>query len=319
MGALPRPDVPPGPLRVLFDRLHELHHQAGWPSLRTMAREVGCSHATVAVVFAGPRAPRWGLLELVVEALGGDVEVFRNLWLDATSETADPAAGAPPGRTVLTRTEPRELPADVSGFTGRRDALTELDRLLDRSGDGVRIVSLSGTAGVGKTALAVHWAHRVSRRFPDGQLFVNLRGYDPGAPVTPAEALGGFLRSLGEPGTALPVAVPELAARYRTLMARLRMLVLLDNASSVEQVRDLLPGTSSCVVVVTSRDALPGLVARHGAQRVELDLLSTEEAAGLLVSLIGARAQAASEEVLALAGRCAYLPLALRIAAERAV
>lgn len=319
MGALPRPDVPPGPLRVLFDRLHDLHHQAGWPSLRTTAREVGCSHVTVAGVFSGPRAPRWGLLELVVEALDGDVEVFRNLWLDATSEQSSPVADAPSGPAAPARPVPRELPADVAGFTGRRDAVAELDRLLDRGGSGVRIVSVSGTPGVGKTALAVHWAHRVSSRFPDGQLFVAVRGYDPGAPVTPAEALGGFLRSLGEPAMALPVAVPELAARYRTLMAGKRMLVVLDNASSVEQVRDLLPGAASCVVLVTSRDTLPGLVARHGAVRLELDLLSTDEATGLLVTLIGARAQAASGDVLALAGRCAYLPLALRVAAELAV
>ncbi|MEV6107512.1 tetratricopeptide repeat protein [Streptomyces sp. NPDC051940] len=317
MGALPRPDVAAGPLRVLFDRLHDLHHKAGWPSLRTMAREVGCSHVTVAAVFSGPRAPRWGLLELVVEALDGDVELFRGLWLEATSQEPAPVAGDLPSPQA--RPVPRELPADVADFTGRRDALAQLDRILDRGGNGVRIASLSGTPGVGKTALAAHWAHRVGRRFPDGQLFVDLRGYDPGAPVAPAEALGGFLRSLGEAGTALPLSVAELAARYRTLMADRRMLVVLDNAGSVEQVRDLLPGAATCVVVVTSRDALPGLVARHGAVRVELDLLPADEAAGLLSTLIGARAEACLDDVLALADRCAYLPLALRVAAERAV
>ena len=314
MPTLTRPEIPPGPLRALFDGLHDLHHEAGWPSLRTIAREVGCSHVTVAAVFSGPRAPRWGLLELVVEALGGDVEAFRTLWIDATSE--QPAA-APV--EAAARPVPRELPADVVGFVGRRDAGAELDRVLDRGHTGVRIVSVSGAPGVGKTALALHWAHRVSRRFPDGQLFVNLRGYDPGAPVTPAEALGGFLRSLGDAGTALPVSVAELAARYRTLMAGKRMLVLLDNASSVEQVRDLLPGTASCFVLVTSRDTLPGLVARHGALRVELDLLTPDEATGLLSALIGTRAEAASDDVRALAGHCGYLPLALRVAAELAV
>lgn len=314
MPPVTRPDIPPGPLRILFDRLHDLHHEAGWPSLRTIAREVGCSHVTVAAVFSEPRAPRWGLLELVVETLGGDVEAFRTLWIDATSEHsyAAPAEAA-------TRSVPRELPADVVGFVGRRDAEAELDRMLDCGDTGVRIVSVSGAPGVGKTALAVHWAHRVSRRFPDGQLFVDLRGYDPGAPVTQAEALGGFLRSLGEEGTALPVTVAELAARYRTRMAGKRMLVVLDNASSVEQVRDLLPGTASCFVLVTSRDTLPGLIARHGALRVELDLLTADEAVGLLSALIGARAESAPDDVRALAGHCAYLPLALRVAAELAV
>ncbi|WP_344611377.1 ATP-binding protein, partial [Dactylosporangium salmoneum] len=220
---------------------------------------------------------------------------------------------------AVLRAVPRELPADVAGFTGRRAAVAELDRLLDRPGGGVRIVSLSGTPGVGKTALAVHWAHRVAERFPDGQLFADLRGYDPGAPVTPAEALGGFLRSLGEPGGALPTAVPELAARYRTLMAGRRTLVVLDNAGSVEQVRDLLPGAASSVVLVTSRDALPGLVARHGAVRVELDLLTSGEATALLTALIGPRAGDGPDDLRALAARCAYLPLALRIAAELAV
>ena len=135
------------------------------------------------------------------------------------------------------------------------------------------ISAIGGTAGVGKTALAVHWAHQVADRFPDGQLYVNLRGYDPGQLVTAADALAGFLRALGMPGQDIPPEPDERAARYRSLLAGRRMLVVLDNAGSVEQVRLLLPGTPACVTVVTSRDSLAGLVARDGAVRLDLDLL----------------------------------------------
>ncbi|MGH3155286.1 MAG: NB-ARC domain-containing protein, partial [Streptosporangiaceae bacterium] len=144
------------------------------------------------------------------------------------------------------------------------------------------ISAIGGTAGVGKTALAVSWAHQVADRFPDGQLYVNLRGYDPAQPVTASDALAGFLRALGKPGQDIPADQGERAALYRTLLARKRMLVVLDNAASVEQVRPLLPSTPACMTVVTSRDALAGLVARDGASRLELDLLPPADAVSLL-------------------------------------
>jgi hypothetical protein len=172
---------------------------------------------------------------------------------------------------------------------------------------------------VGKTALAVHWAHQVANRFPDGQLYVNLRGYDPGQPMTAAEALASFLRAFGVPGQDIPADPAERAARYRSLLAGKRMLVLLDNASGVEQVRPLLPGTSTCTVLVTSRDSLAGLVARDGARRSDLDLLSQAEAVALLRALIGPRVDADPAAATELAARCARLPLALRVAAELAV
>src|SRR5439155_23139140 len=142
-------------------------------------------------------------------------------------------------------------------FTGRAEELARLDALLDadRSASAVVISALAGTAGVGKTALAVHWGHRVAEHFPDGQLYVDLLGYDPDLPVRPEAALGGFLRSLGVDGAAIPQDLPELAARYRSLVAGRRMLVVLDNAYSADQVRPLLPGSRSCLVVVTSRDS----------------------------------------------------------------
>ena len=231
-----------------------------------------------------------------------------------------PAAAAAPSHPVPV---PRELPADVAAFTGRAAELAELSRLLPAAGRGeipgpVLISATSGTAGVGKTALVVHWAHQVADQFPDGQLHVNLRGYDPGRPMRAADALAGFMRALGVPSQDIPPGLEERAARYRSLLAGRRMLVLLDNAGEVEQIRPLLPGASGCVVVVTSRDALTGLVARDGAVRLEVGLLPPEDAAGLLRTLIGKRAAADPAATAALAERCCRLPLALRVAAELA-
>ncbi|OLB74135.1 MAG: hypothetical protein AUI14_24510 [Actinobacteria bacterium 13_2_20CM_2_71_6] len=217
---------------------------------------------------------------------------------------------------------PRQLPLDAFGFTGRAAELAELDAVLDTAGrelSAVVISAVSGTGGVGKTALAVHWAQRVAHRFPGGQLYVDLRGYDPDQPLDPADVLSGFLRALGVPGNQVPYDVAERAARYRTLVAGRRMLVLLDNAHSADQVRLLLPGTPSCFVVVTSRDSLAGLVARHGALRLDLDLLPSGDAVALLRTLVGARIDAEPAAAVALAQRCARLPLALRLAAEIAV
>ncbi|PSL56910.1 NB-ARC domain-containing protein [Saccharothrix carnea] len=215
---------------------------------------------------------------------------------------------------------PHELPPDVHAFTDRVEQLAEMDLLL-ASTEGAPtaamvISAVSGTAGVGKTAFATHWAHRVSDRFPDGQLYVNLRGYGPDQPVAPVEALAGLLRSLGVPNTDIPHDLDERAARFRSLAAGRRMLIVLDNARSADQVRPLLPGTSSCVVLVTSRDALPGLVSRDGARRMNLDLLPHEQAVFLLRMLIGPRVDAERDAADALVRHCARLPLALRIAAD---
>ena len=182
----------------------------------------------------------------------------------------------------------------------------------------VPIAVLAGTAGVGKTALAVRWARRAATAFPDGQLYVNLRGYDPGAPLLPADALAGFLRALGLAGEDIPAGEDERAAAYRSLLDGRRMLVVLDNAASVEQARPLLPGSPTCLVIVTSRDSMAGLVARHGARRLALDMLPAADALGLLRTLIGDRVDAEPDAAAELAGQCARLPLALRVAAELA-
>ncbi len=232
-----------------------------------------------------------------------------------------PGVSSDPAAKPLT--VPRQLPAPVRGFTGRAAELDQLSRMLDDASPQppgpVLISAIGGTAGVGKTALAVHWAHQVAARFPDGQLYVNLRGYDPGQPVRASDALAGFLRALGVPGQEVPADDDERAARYRSLLASRRILVVLDNAGDVEQVRLLLPGSPGCVAVVTSRDSLTGLVAREGAQRLDLDLLPTAEAVGLLRALIGGKVDDDRAAAEALAARCCRLPLALRLAGELAV
>ncbi|RSM80027.1 XRE family transcriptional regulator [Kibdelosporangium aridum] len=214
---------------------------------------------------------------------------------------------------------PMQLPADVAAFTGRADELAELDRLVAGTGDSPVIVCLTGMAGAGKTATAVHWGHRVRDRFPDGQLYVDLRGYAPGEPMSSADALAVFLTALLPVGTEIPLGLDERAARFRTEIAARRMLVMLDNAATVEQVRPLLPGTNGCVVVVTSRDSLASLVALHGARRVMVDQLPADDAVALLRRLVGERVDAEPEAATALVDRCVRLPLTLRLTAELAV
>lgn len=224
---------------------------------------------------------------------------------------ADDVAGT--ATTHPTRVTPAQVPADVAGFTGRHVLLRRLNDLLPAHGPAVAIVTIAGTPGVGKTALAVHWAHRVRDRFSDGQLYVNLRGYASGTPMRPIDALARFLHALGVPAEQVPTDVEEAAALYRSVLADRRMLVLLDNAHHPDQVRPLLPGAPGCLVLVTSRDALTGLVARDGARGLRLDVLTAAEATALLTHLLGDRVH--QEETAELARLCAYLPLALRITA----
>jgi tetratricopeptide (TPR) repeat protein/transcriptional regulator with XRE-family HTH domain len=219
---------------------------------------------------------------------------------------------------------PAQLPSDPSGFTGRDRELARLDELLtgppEQATRGVIISAVSGTAGVGKTTLAIRWAHRVRDRFPDGQLYVNLRGYGPVGPPVPAiEALHGLLDGLGVTPQRIPADLPARAALYRSVLAGRRMLILLDNAGDAEQVRPLLPGVPGCVVVVTSRDRLAGLAVADGAQLLLLDVLDPPAARDLLARRIGAeRVRAEPDAVDDLVRSCAYLPLALAIVAARA-
>jgi tetratricopeptide (TPR) repeat protein/transcriptional regulator with XRE-family HTH domain len=296
-------------LRTVGDLERGAHRTAHQDTARLLADALGLAGPAHGLFVAAAR----GRVE-AAEVLAARADVSAALAAMVTSAPGPPVVPVP-----------RELPADVGAFTGRAVELAELDLLLPGAAErqaqptGLVVISaVSGTAGVGKTALAVRWAHRAADAFPDGQLYVNLRGYDPDQPVPPGDALAGFLRALGVPDQAIPLNEAERAARYRSLVAGKQLLVVLDNAATVEQVRPLLPGTSSVMVVVTSRDALAGLVVRDGARRLDLDLLSPAEAVALLHSLIGARAETDPEAAERLAEQCARLPLALRIAAELA-
>lgn len=237
---------------------------------------------------------------------------------------ADKSPDIPPSAPATGVPVPRQLPVNVAHFTGRDTELAKLDALLthdDAAQPAAMVISaIVGAAGVGKTALVVHWAHRVHDHFPDGQLFMNLRGYDPGPAVTPEQALEEFLRALHVAAKRIPAGLEARAALYRSLLHGRRMLIVLDNANSAEQVRPLLPSSPTCRAVVTSRSRLSALVASDGASRMIVDLLSQPEATALLRDIIGdARVAAEPGATAELARRCAYLPLALRIAAERAV
>lgn len=214
---------------------------------------------------------------------------------------------------------PCELPPDVRGFTGRAEQLSRLDALLAgrEKSTAVTIAVVSGTAGAGKTTTVVHWAHQVRDQFPDGLLYADLQGFGPDQPMAPADVLGMFLRGLGLADEAIPDDLAERAARYRSLLDRKRALVVLDNASSDEQVRHLLPNSPSCFVVVTSRSTLSGLVARHGAERIAVDSLPLSDAVTLLRTVLGdGRVDADQSGAVALAERCARLPLAIRVCAD---
>ena len=222
---------------------------------------------------------------------------------------------------------PAQLPPAVPTFAGRCTELASLDAILAATARAceagvaaVVISAVSGTAGVGKTALAVHWAHRVASQFPDGQLYVNLRGFDPYGPaLDEAEAVRGFLDAFGVPVERIPAGLPAQAALYRSLLADKRVLVVLDNARDAEQVRPLLPGSPGCLAVVTSRNHLGGLVATEGAYPLTLDLFTIAEARDVLARRLGAdrviSEPGATDDIIT---SCARLPLALVIAAARA-
>ncbi|RMI41829.1 hypothetical protein EBO15_21845 [Actinomadura harenae] len=217
---------------------------------------------------------------------------------------------------------PQQLPRGIRVFINRVADLAQLDVLLaERQADADTVVAyvIAGTAGVGKTSLALHWAHRVRDRFPDGQLYVDLRGYDPGVPVTADQALEQFLLALGVPAMAIPGEVEAKSALYRSILADRQMLIILDNAGTVGQVRPLIPGTSRSLAIVTSRSRLSGLVVRDGAHRTTLDTLTEAQAVELLTATTSDyRTGDDPADIAELARLCAYLPLALRIAAERA-
>jgi tetratricopeptide (TPR) repeat protein len=290
-----------------------------------LKRALAASAGTLAVV-----ASEWFFDEVIRHDPASDPAAYRQVQI-SVKETQTSAwiyvPGAPQNPTGLLLvpplTVPRQLPGAIASFAGRTGELEELTAMLDRdmaAGGTVVISAIDGTAGIGKTAVALHWAHRVADRFPDGQLYVNLRGFDPaGSPMAPAEAVRGFLDALEVPAERIPISLEAQAALYRSLVSGRRILVVLDNARDVGQVRPLLPGSPGCLVVVTSRNHLTSLITVEGARPLTLDLLPVEEAAELLARRLGsgrlAAEQQAVEEIIAL---CAQLPLALSIVAARA-
>ncbi|MGH3401685.1 MAG: AfsR/SARP family transcriptional regulator [Streptosporangiaceae bacterium] len=274
--------------------------------------------------------------ELLIAAGGASSAAPATLSLDGP-ERAAPVQDAPDGgvsdggvsdraapdlRAPATTREdviPRLLPMATRHFAGRAVALGELAALADEASRATVIAVIAGTAGVGKTSLALHFAHRVAARFPDGQLYVNLRGFDPaGAPMAPAEAVRLFLDALAVPAARIPVGLDAQSGLYRSLLAGRRVLVLLDNARDVDQVRPLLPAGSGSLVIVTSRKQLTSLVAGEGALPLTLDVLGDTEAQELLTRRLGplrvADDPGAADDLIKL---CAQLPLALSIAAAR--
>ena len=255
-----------------------------------------------------------GLRALLAEELGvepgADLRRLHAELLAADAVSVPELAPEPAPRADV----PRQLPFDVASFTGRGPELAELDEAGEQAG----IVVIEGTAGVGKTSLAVHWSHRVRERFPGGQLFLDLRGHSAGTPVTAEVALAGFLRVVGVPPESLPSTVEERSALLRSRLAGTRTLMLLDNTRDADQVRALLPGPGN-LVVVTSRNQLRGLVAREGARRIALRSFDDHDAVALLAGSVGQRRLDAEPEAVAeLAELCGRLPLALALAGERA-
>jgi DNA-binding SARP family transcriptional activator/tetratricopeptide (TPR) repeat protein len=262
----------------------------------------------------------WRVLrgELGVEP-GTELKDLQDKILHADPSLAAPSAGV---RANVGPVVPRQMPAGARHFVGRAPELKQLDALLSQEvpGGTVVITAISGIGGIGKTALALRWGHQVAARFPDGQLYVNLRGYDPGGvPLTPPEAIRGFLDALGVPPTEIPESPDVQVALYRTILADRRMLILLDNARNPDHVRPLLPASPGCLVIVTGRSAMTGLSITDGAMTIPLGLVSQAEAEELMAGRLGPDRLAAEPEATAqLITLCGRLPLALAITAARA-
>jgi DNA-binding SARP family transcriptional activator len=271
----------------------------------------------------GPAAPSGVLLSAPVLSVPAEPAAAAPAAAATGSVASAPAAGAAPDAAAC----PAQLPPEPAGFVGREAELGWLEGLLPRAtparhgGSQVSPIALiTGTAGVGKTTLAIRFARQVAPLFPDGQLYVDLRGFDPaGAPMSPGTALQWFFDALGVLARDVPSAIEARSALLRTLLDGKRMLLLLDNAHDADQVRPLLPGSSGCMVLVTSRSQLTGLVVA-GARALPLDVLDAREAAELVAGRLGAeRAAAESDAVAALVEHSARLPLALSVTCARAV
>ncbi|MGE5830880.1 MAG: ATP-binding protein [Micromonosporaceae bacterium] len=336
-------------LQQLCLDLRQLRLQAGGPSLRDLAGRLGIGKSQLGSILSGQirQLPDWDVVKGLVEAVRkysvdrgrlGQVSLttgveefwrpryavvehafsYRQIQRSWKSRVAEPAPPEP-DRPVV----PHQLPPAVSHLSGRSAELAALDALIEQDVPaGCAVISaIGGMAGVGKTALAVYWAHQVAGHFPDGQLYVNLRGLDPAsAPMPPEGVVLDFLTALGVPAGQIPATAAARVGLYRSLLYGRRMLVVLDNAHAVEQVRPLLPASSGCLVLVTSRSRMAGLIAAEGARSVMLDVLASDAASDLLARRVGRhRVAAEPQAVRDIVELCGRLPLALVIVAAQAL
>ena len=307
-------------LRALRDR-DSRRRGVEW-TYRMLAKRTGWPTGSLSGYFAGTTRLKSGKFDALVRFLGAD-PAEQGAFADAHQRVAENRRG--PSRSASTDgvPVPGHLPPDLGSFIGRVEHLAELTRLLPAHrgrAQATTVCTVSGTAGVGKTALVLHWGHRVKHRFPDGQLYLNLHGYDRAEGATdPRAAMQTMLEALGAPPQQPTTTLEAQTALYRSLLADRRVLVVLDNARDAAQVRPLLPGSGGCLAVVTSRDDLVGLVATGGAHPITLGLMSSDEARALLLSRIGAaRVDAEPKALDRIVAFCAHLPLALAVVSARA-
>lgn len=310
----------------LVAMLRALKNRSGlsYREIEQRARDAGdwLPASTLATVLGRTTVPRDEVVTALVHACGGDPDTVCR-WVDAARAlSGDVPAPVEDVPAAPVRVVPRQLPGDLGTFVGRAKTLDALDGVLERAGETTPapIVALVGPGGIGKTALALRWAHAVAGRFPDGQLFADLKGFSDTAPVAPSLVLHRFLRALGVPGDDIPSDVEERTALYRSMLAGRRIAIVLDNARDAAQVRPLLPGVAGCLVVVTSRVQLRGLSVSHDLHAVPVDGLTLDEGVQLLVRLLGAqRVRAEAGAAMELVELCRPLPLALRLAAAQLV
>jgi tetratricopeptide (TPR) repeat protein/transcriptional regulator with XRE-family HTH domain len=305
-------------MRLRWLRRRQAHQRGEAPlTYRELAARTGWSHGIIGAYLTGKVLPPTDRLDILVRLLGATAAEQGALATARDGVEELLRAGATPARVV-----PRQLPGGVAAFTGREAVLARFDELLEAAAEGrtVVIAAVSGTAGAGKTAVAVHWARRVADRFPDGQLYVNLRGFAAaGSAMAPAEVIRMFLDALGVPPRGIPAGPDAQVGLYRSLLADRQMLVLLDNAATADQIRPLLPAAPGSLALVTSRDQLNSLVANEGAHPIRLDRLTPAESRRLLAARLGAaRVDAEPAGVESIIAACARLPLALVVVAARA-
>ncbi|SNX88419.1 helix-turn-helix protein [Streptomyces sp. TLI_55] len=298
--------------RTEFGRLLREARQRSLLTLESLAEASGVSVRAISDMERGHSLPRQATLSELMDALELEEEDRRRL-VEASLRRAP---GGPEGCT------PRQLPPDLAVFRGHEHALKTAHGLtseIAEEGGHVVVSAIGGMGGVGKTTLAVHWAHQVADRFPDGQLYVNLRGFEEaGHPLDPAEALGGFLTALGVPDGDIPRGTEERSALFRERTATRRLIVVLDNARDEEQVRPLLPVSTGCLTIITSRSRLTGLAVGEGARLIGLDVWTHDEALAALAARVGEeRCRAEPQAAAALVRLCGFLPLAIAIVAAQ--